>query len=201
MATEPENSAAAVPSPSDSRLRLVRPSLRSHQALSHQIVPTHSFASMTRFKRTGEPPCTQSGCVQRLLLIYCGGPLCTAAQWATREKAGVQGGLKRSGGLRRNHRLPRHGDTGEECLNKSKQGGGIRGGSLQLKSKNSKLLFSTVACTESARTAVVPQRLCSLIKFWNITDHFLGLDFAVSVACQKLFLDKAATTKLPVSIS
>lgn len=29
------------------------------------------------------------------------------------------------------------------------------------RSKNSKLLFSTVACTESARTAVVPQRLCS----------------------------------------
>lgn len=39
------------------------------------------------------------------------------------------------------------------------------GGRLKLKSKNSKLLFSTVACTESARTAVVPQRLCSLIKF------------------------------------
>lgn len=36
---------------------------------------------------------------------------------------------------------------------------------LKLKGKNSKLLFSTVACTESARTAVVPQRLCSLIKF------------------------------------
>lgn len=27
--------------------------------------------------------------------------------------------------------------------------------------KNSKLLFSTLACTESARTAVDPQRLCS----------------------------------------
>lgn len=36
---------------------------------------------------------------------------------------------------------------------------------LKLKSKKSKLLFSTVACTESARTAVVPQRLCSVIKF------------------------------------
>lgn len=50
---------------------------------------------------------------------------------------------------------------------------------LKLKSKNSKLLFSTVACTESARTAVVPQRLCSLIKFWNIISHSVVLDFDV----------------------
>lgn len=45
---------------------------------------------------------------------------------------------------------------------KQNEGGGV--GGFKQKSKNSKLLFSTVACTESARTAVVPQRLCSLIK-------------------------------------
>lgn len=51
------------------------------------------------------------------------------------------------------------------------------GKKVKQKSKNSKLLFSTVACTESARTAVVPQRLCSLIKFWNITSPSLLPDF------------------------